>query len=248
MPTSLRDRTDEALSAFALLTRLPLPDHTGRGIASAWAFPLVGLVCATLAGLGGWLCLALGLPAPLAALVIVVLQVMMTGALHEDGLADTADGLWGGWTRERRLEIMRDSRVGSYGMIAMIVALTARTAALTLLLGQGVGSTFAALIAAAALSRATMPALMALLPPARQDGLSRSTGRPLPRLATLSALIALGIAALAIGTALPAAALVTFLAALAIAHIAQRRIGGQTGDILGATQQVTEIAVLFTLA
>ena len=214
MPTSLRDRTDEALSAFALLTRLPLPDHTGRGIASAWAFPLVGLVCATLVGLSGWLCLALGLPAPLAALVIVVLQVMMTGALHEDGLADTADGLWGGWTRERRLEIMRDSRVGSYGMIAMILALAARTAALTLLLGHGVGPTFAALIAAAVLSRATMPALMAL----------------------------------AIGTALPAAALVTFLAALAIAQIAQRRIGGQTGDILGATQQVTEIAVLFTLA
>lgn len=241
-------RPGDIVLAFALLTRLPLPQAPGaRGGRAAWAWPLAGLGVATLAALGGAMATALGLPAPLAALATLAVLVATTGAMHEDGLADTADGLWGGWTRERRLEIMRDSRIGTYGVIALVLSLGARWAALWGLFEAGPGMAVTAVLTAAALSRATMPALMAALPPARADGLSKNVGTvPRPTVA-----LALGIAALtallltgwgAFGAIFWAAA-----AALALGLVARRKIGGQTGDILGATQQMAEIAVLFSL-
>ncbi|MFT7596440.1 MAG: adenosylcobinamide-GDP ribazoletransferase, partial [Paracoccaceae bacterium] len=124
--------------AFVLLTRLPLPtlpDHAfARQAHAAWAFPLVGLVVALLAGGMGWAALRLGLPASIAAGLVLGAQIMLTGAMHEDGLADTADGLWGGFNADRRLEIMKDSAIGTYGVLALILSLGLRWAALTLLL------------------------------------------------------------------------------------------------------------------
>ena len=118
--------------------------------------------------------------------------VILTGAMHEDGLADSADGLFGGWTVERRLEIMKDSRIGTYGMLALLLSGLARWAALTALIAAG--PIWPVLIAAGALSRAPMAVMMALMPNARQGGLSASTGRPpLPR-AALGCGIALAIA------------------------------------------------------
>ncbi|WP_296764508.1 adenosylcobinamide-GDP ribazoletransferase [Sediminimonas sp.] len=249
VPDAERPAPGDVAVALSLLTRLPLnpgaADFT-RATAAVWAYPLAGLAVAAIAGMISWAAQALGLPAPLAAGLSLAGLVVLTGAMHEDGLADSADGLWGGWDRARRLEIMKDSHTGSYGVIALILSLGARWMALSLLWQQG--GAVAALIAAAALSRGAMPALMAALPHARADGLSRSVGRPTPRMAGLAALLAVGIAGLSIGPVEAiTAALAAGLAAWAVARIARARIGGQTGDILGACQQCCEIAALWVL-
>ncbi|MGR3321191.1 MAG: adenosylcobinamide-GDP ribazoletransferase [Pseudooceanicola sp.] len=240
-------RFSDIPAAIALLGRVPVPGATPARADGVWAYPLAGAAFGGLAALVAGLALALGLPPALAAFVTLAALVAMTGALHEDGLADVADGFWGGWTRERRLEIMRDSRIGSYGVAALVLSLGARWQVLALILAAEHG--WAALIVAGALSRAAMPALMTVLPPARPDGLSRSVGRPRAAMTGLGAAIAacLALLLLPFQTAL-AAMLLVFLAALATGALAREKIGGQTGDTLGATQQLAEIAVLFVLA
>ena len=237
----------QLIVAAALLTRLPLPHLPASAFAvqarAAWAWPVVGLVVGGLAGLAGLGAMAAGLPAGIAAGLVLAVQIVVTGAMHEDGLADTADGLWGGLTPERRLEIMRDSRIGSYGVLALILSLGLRWQALALLLPQGIG----ALIAAAALSRAVMPGLMAALPHARADGLSRGVGRPPVAAIAAGGAIALAIAALALGAAAIPALIAACAAALLVGALARARLGGQTGDILGASQQCAEIAILLVL-
>lgn len=244
MENVLRQLWRDILSGAGLLTRLPLPDHQPRGIAAAWAWPLVGLVLGLIAVLTGAIAVELGLAPWSAAVVVLLVQVMCTGGLHEDGLADTADGLWGGWTRERRLEIMRDSRIGSYGVIALVLALLARWSLLAAVLASG---SWGAVLAAAVLSRGVLPGVMGLVPNARDDGLSRGVGRPAHATALQAAALALLLAVFCIGWGVIAAAIVVLLVALVLAHLAQRRIGGQTGDILGAIQVLSEIAVLMTL-
>lgn len=240
----------DVVIALALLTRLPgpPPDPARAPGRAAWAYPVAGLVAGGLAGLAGLVASMLGLPAPLAALAALAALVMLTGALHEDGLADTADGLWGGWDRARRLEIMRDSRIGSYGVIALSLSLTARWAALWLLFDTGAAVAVSGLMAVAALSRATMPLVMAALPHARRGGLSHSVGTVPRETAALGGLVAVVAALVLLGWEMPGAVLWAGLAALAVAALARARIGGQTGDILGATQQIAEIAALFSLA
>ncbi len=110
---------------------------TARGALAAWAYPLVGVVVGGLGAVTGALALWLGLPAPLAAGLVLLAMIAVTGALHEDGLADTADGFWGGWDRARRLEIMKDSQIGSYGVIALILSLGLRWSALGVLIAHG---------------------------------------------------------------------------------------------------------------
>lgn len=236
----------DLMSAFALLSRLPLPNHRGTGAASAWAWPLVGAVlgaigAALAAGLQ-WL----GVTPGVSAALVLALGAMLTGGLHEDGLSDTADGLFGGWTRERRLEIMKDSRVGSYGVLALVLVTLARWSALTALLVHG---GFApALIAAGALSRAPMALIISLLPNARGTGLSHATGRPSPA----TALVGLALAVILAGVLTGWGAVPMVFAALGVtlwlAFTALRRIGGQTGDILGASQQLAEVACLAVLS
>jgi adenosylcobinamide-GDP ribazoletransferase len=236
----------DLLSAFALLTRLPLPDHRSTGAASAWAWPLVGAVLGALAALVACAALWLGVTPGVTAVLVLGTLAMLTGALHEDGLSDTADGLYGGWTRERRLEIMKDSRIGSFGMLALLLVTLARWSALTALLVHG--GHWQALIAAGALSRAPMGLIMAVLPSARGEGLSHATGRPNLRVALLGASMAVAIACLLAGwAALPMIAAAFVVSAL-LALSALRRIGGQTGDILGASQQLAEVACLAVLS
>lgn len=240
-----RDPMNQVLAAFGLLTRMPLPPHKPVGAEAAWAWPLVGIAVGGLAGLAGSMVQGLG-PGVAAALVLAV-QAMLTGAMHEDGLADTADGLWGGWTRERRLEIMKDSHIGSYGVLALMLVTLVRWSALTALIGAG-GVVWAA-IAAGAMSRVPMAALMALMANARGAGLSRSVGRPPVGTVLAALVIALAAATLTVGpTATLGAALLAALPCAALGLVAQRRIGGQTGDILGASQQLAEAAVLAALA
>lgn len=242
-------RARDVTQALSLLSRLPLPRVShDRGARAAWAYPLAGMVIGAIAALGGATALWAGLPAPLTALIALALLVICSGALHEDGLADTADGLWGGWTRERRLDIMKDSHIGTYGVIALVLSLGARWAALWLLYDHGSGTAAVAIVASAALSRAVLPCVMTALPHARETGLSHSQGRPSPRTAVTGLGIACGVVIGLTGGAGVWAVLWALIAAGLVARIAQVKIGGQTGDILGATQQMTEIAVLVYLS
>lgn len=236
----------DLLSAFALLSRLPLPNHQGTGAASAWAWPVVGAVLgafgAAVAGGAQWL----GVTPAVTAALVLALGAMLTGGLHEDGLSDTADGLYGGWTRERRLEIMKDSRVGSYGVLALVLVTLARWSALTALLVHG--GYAPALVTAGALSRAPMAVLMALLPNARGAGLSHATGRPSPATALAGLVLAAVVAVALIGWGAVPMLFAVLGVTLWLAYTALRRIGGQTGDILGAAQQLAEVACLTVLS
>ncbi|OYU19757.1 MAG: adenosylcobinamide-GDP ribazoletransferase [Rhodobacteraceae bacterium PARR1] len=233
---------DDLASGFGLLSRLPLPQRVFSGARSVWVWPLVGAVIGAAAGLAAWAGTATGLPAGVTAAGVMAVTALLTGAMHEDGLADSADGLFGGWTPERRLEIMKDSRIGSYGMLALMITGLARWSALTALIAAP--SAMAVLIAAGALSRAPMAVMMALMPNARQGGLSAGTGRPsLPR-AALACALALTLALAALGLVALPLTLAALVPALAMARLAHARIGGQTGDILGATQHLSETAIL----
>tara|TARA_R100000322_G_scaffold167763_2_gene136240 strand:- start:6419 stop:7225 length:807 start_codon:yes stop_codon:yes gene_type:complete len=233
-------------AAIALLTRLPVRADHARGARAAWAWPLAGALVGLAAGVLGWILMRMGLPVPLAAAATLATQVVITGVLHEDGLADVADGFWGGHDRAGRLDIMKDSRVGSYGVIALVLSLLVRWAALTVLLPAG--GIAVALVATGLLSRAPMGVLMAAMPNARGTGLAQSVGRPSQATATLGVLLAVGGAFLCIGTDVLAPLVWASLATLTVAVVAQRKIGGQTGDVLGATQQCAEIAALAALA
>jgi len=240
-------------AALAFLTRLPLPapvaepDRPPDLARATRAMPLAGAAI----GLGGgviyWLSAALGLTPAIAGLLAVAATILMTGALHEDGLADSADGLFAGAEPARRLEIMRDSRIGAYGTLALILSVGLRAAALAALAAPG--PAVAALIAAHALARALPPAVMAWAPLARDDGLAVGAGQ----VETKYAWTALGIgAAVAVAFLGFGPGLVALLAAGSIGLVAfclaRTRIGGYTGDVLGAIEQLGEIAVLLAAA
>lgn len=231
--------------AVTFLTRLPLPavpSLPANGLARAMrAFPLAGAAVGVSAGAVFWAA-SQGLTPALAGLLAVAAAVWLTGGLHEDGLADTADGFGGGREPMRRLEIMRDSRIGSFGVLAVVLAVAVRGAALAALAPL---AGLLALVAAGALSRAVMPVMMRLLPPARSDGLGHGAGKPASATAATAMLLAAAIAFACLPWLAAAAAVAATMAvAFALGRLAEQRIGGFTGDVLGALQQVTEIAVL----
>lgn len=230
--------------AAALLTRLPMPalrkQHYEAQADAAWAFPVAGLLVGGIAALVGWLALVVGAPTPVAAGLILAAQIMTTGAMHEDGLADTADGLWGGWTRDRRLEIMKDSAIGTYGVLALILSVGLRWAALAALISGGL----TVVIAAAAFSRGVLPVLMAALPAARPGGLSRQVGAPGRLVAGVALALGMGLAGMLSGWDASYGMMLGGVGVVGIALLARAKIGGQTGDILGAAQQMAETLFL----
>lgn len=236
-------------AALGLLSRLPIPvdgeKAALRGAAAAWAYPLAGLVIGVIVAAVASIALRINLPIPIAAGLALVTSVAVTGAMHEDGLADSADGLWGGWDPARRLEIMKDSHIGVYGVSALVLSFILRWVALTAFIVTGLH--WPAIITAAMLSRACVTGLMTILPHARKDGLSRTVGRPSTPAALIAAVIALIMTLYFWGWWGLLVALVAEIAVLLCAAIARVKIGGQTGDILGAAQQVTELAVLMAL-
>ena len=172
---------------------------------------------------------------------------MATGALHEDGLADVADGFGGGASRARKLEIMRDSRIGTYGVCALVLSFMLRVGVLASLGRPVLVATV--LIAAHAGARAPMSAFMRFVPPARADGMSAQAGEP-PRASAVAAGV-LGIAVLVVCLGLAAGLVAALLVACgfaAMASICRRQIGGQTGDVLGALEQLGEVIVLLVAA
>jgi adenosylcobinamide-GDP ribazoletransferase len=236
----------EVVVAFQFLTRIPLPsiafepDSLARSIKF---FPLVGLAVGAGAVVVERLLIS-HMSRPLVALVVLVYFVLITGCLHEDGLADTADGLGGGWTKDQILLILKDSRIGSYGATALVLSLLARYLLLTLLPVEH----FAAyVVSAQVLARWSSLPLSYFLPPAREgDG----QGARIARLTSLSSLIFGSIFSIAIVVfALRWSALGPLLIALFTVFVTgwlySRKIGGVTGDCFGATNQLTEIAVYF---
>lgn len=247
----LRRQVELFFCAVQFLTRLPVPalsrfepDWTTR---SARFFPLVGqlvgVICAAVLLAGaqlwtGWI----------AALLAVAVGVLVTGAFHEDGLADTADGLGGGQTPERRLEIMKDSRVGTYGVLALVLTLLLKVAALGAL---GPMSAVLALLAAHGLGRAAAVMVMAATPYAA--AVDASKWKPVPRG------VRPGEVAFAVVTALWPLLLLPWQAGLAgvvagaalvlpLALLSKRLIGGHTGDVLGGAEQVFELGFLLGVA
>jgi adenosylcobinamide-GDP ribazoletransferase len=240
-------RIDDARVAAAFLTRLPLPlahpPGPGRLAQASWAFPIVGLAVGITGGLVYGAAYWLGLPPLLAAIFAIAGQIMLTGALHEDAAADVADGLGGGTTRERKLDLMRDSRIGTFGALALISVFTARVVAISALAEAEL--VIAALVAAGAASRATMVAVMAMVAPARSDGLGAQAGRPHTGTVGAALIIAVVVSLLALGTVAGTAGLAgAAIAAGGLAWITWRQIGGHTGDVLGACQQAAEVLCL----
>lgn len=238
----------DVAAAIGLLTRLPVrvdgARAMARGARAAWAWPIAGALVAALAGAAGVVALWIGLPALVAAGLVVAAQAMLTGAMHEDGLADCADGFWGGWTPDRRLAIMKDSRTGAYGVVALVLVLLLRV---TLLAALMAGPWWAAVAALGAMSRVPMAALQAMLRPARPGGLSDRAGRPPAATVWLAAGVALLIALAGMGVAAVAVVAVVAVVTALWGVTARAKIGGQTGDVLGASQQLAEVAGLMAL-
>lgn len=239
---------NEARLAFMLLSRLPVGRMREAPplAAAAWAYPVVGAVVGACSGLVFGLAARAGLPPLAAALLAIGASALLTGAMHEDGLADLADGFGGGRGKERKLEIMRDSRIGSYGVIALVLVLGLRAECMAALPVAGMAARLAAL---GALSRALLPVLMLVLPPARADGLGQAAGGQMAKGPVLAGLVlAVGLAWLAGVSPLFKLLAGMALVALGLGALARRQIGGFTGDVLGAVQIFSETVGLAILA
>jgi adenosylcobinamide-GDP ribazoletransferase len=245
------------LLALRFLTRLPVPfvrtvDPPPLREAM-YMFPVVGALVGVI--VAGALILAhlLRLPDLFCALFALAVSAMLTGAFHEDGLADVADGFGGGATREDRLEIMKDSRIGTYGTLILIITVLARATLLAALLKLPALAILVLVAGAAAFSRALMVDLLWATRPARPGGLAVLAGQP-SRNVTLLALAIGGLGAGIGGTlslSLEASVLALVAGGLALAVVrglAMRKIGGQTGDVCGAGQMMSETAMLSVYA
>ncbi|MGH2711639.1 MAG: adenosylcobinamide-GDP ribazoletransferase [Actinomycetota bacterium] len=235
-------------AAIGFLTRIPVGASSGDSRRLARGVPwfsvvgaLVGaIVAAVFAGAGTVL------PAFVAASLAVGTGLLVTGAFHEDGLGDTADALVGGWTREERLRILRDPRLGTFGVCAVVVSLLLRTSAVA---SMAPWDAAAALVAAHALARVASIGLISFLPAASDEGLGAGYAAAVrTRHVLLGALGGLLIAGSVLGIFLVPSALAAVFGASVMGLLAKRRIGGLTGDILGAAEQTAETLVLLLAA
>lgn len=235
-------------NALTFFTRIPAPawvefssDHLNH--ASRY-FPLVGLLVGLIAALLFWL-FALCLPVPIALLLSTCATILLTGGFHEDGLADACDGFGGGWTAEQTLHIMKDSRLGSHGALGLLLILGLKITSLASL-----GDIVTALIVGHSLSRFVAVSLMYTDAYVQLDQLSKV--RALTSRMSHQALMIAAIPALACLALLPANSWLAVMAALLLLHtglrrLFRRRLGGYTGDCLGAAQQLAEVVVYLTL-
>jgi adenosylcobinamide-GDP ribazoletransferase len=217
------------------------------------AFPLAGAVIGAAAGLVLVALTATGLPGLAAAGLTLAILAFLTGGLHEDGLADTADGFGGGHDRDSKLAIMRDHHIGTYGVMALILGLFIKAACLASLAQGSIGAVIGLLAASGALSRALIVWLMASTPPARNDGLAHGVGQPSDFTARnallLGSIIAILLLLVTVGL-VPALVILVAgaLAAGLVRFLALRQIGGHTGDICGALQFLAETAMIAAAA
>lgn len=241
----------DILAAFMLLTRIPINWEKVSSEApdlkrAMWAYPIVGLAVGGFAAGVYVAAVNIGIPSAVSIIFALAASILITGAFHEDGLADVADGFGGGLTREKKLEIMRDSRIGTYGGLALIMAVALKGASLWHLAPPQL---IKALIVSATVSRSMIIVTALVLPPARKNSLATEAGKP-SIYASIAAITLAGttsyfLAGTEVSLILAAS---SFMVTLLFCWIAHRQVQGYSGDILGATQQLAEIAVLVTLA
>ncbi len=245
----------DTIRSLGFLSRLPLPQRWfGNGDDSlprnARAFPLAGAVLGLLAGAVLFVAYKMNLPSLACALLAIGALAAMTGALHEDGLSDTADGFFGASSVDRRLDIMKDSRIGTFAALTLIVFVGLKAVFLMAIIDRtGAGYAALALIGSEAASRAAMLAFWHALPSVRPGGLSDSLGQP--QWETVVCGFVIGLVFL-VFTLIPAGGFLSSLNALVLvavlligfARLCMAKIGGQTGDTLGAVQQIASVAVL----
>lgn len=233
--------------AFSFLTRLPVPHAPVEGDDLRRASGFYGLVGLAVAAIGlAVRALTEPLWGPLVATMLAVLSmVAVTGALHEDGLADTADGLWGGSRPAERIAIMRDSRLGTYGTVALVATLGLRV---SLLAPLALEPFAAALIAGHVLGRSAPLVVARLLPAAVPGSGAAIAGRLGPGLGATAALTALLSVVATAGWWAPLVLAVAFTVTLASVALFRRRLGGVTGDALGAVNVLVEVATIATVA
>jgi adenosylcobinamide-GDP ribazoletransferase len=251
--------TAEFLACLRFCTRLPIPalafekaPHDMPISACARMLPVAGAVIGAIAAFVLWVAAKLGLPPSLAALLGIACLVVLTGALHEDGLADFADAT-AGTTPEQRLAIMKDSRIGTFGTLALTLASLARVFSIAIIAAHSLCLACWVLIATAAVSRTLMLLALYLLPPARTEGAGFAAAAPSEPALAVAALIAFILALLPLlagaGIARVAIALtLSVAAAYGVTMLARRLFQGQTGDVAGATQQAAEIAAYLVYA
>ena len=233
-------------AAITLLTRLPIgPLAAPRPQQALPWFPAVGAVIGVVAA-AVYAAGSLAMSPLLAAALAVATTVLLTGALHEDGLADAADAWGGATTREQALRILRDPQHGTYGVLAIALSVVVRVAALASLTPTAAITVLPVVHAA---SRGVLPAMLWVSPPARRDGLASELASEVSGHAVgLSLVVTLAIGGVLVALwIIPAALVAAGLAAL-VRWLAMRRIGGITGDVLGAAQQLVEVALLVLLA
>lgn len=252
----LKNRLREFQASLLFFTRLPGPVIAGGPPAlsqTAWAWPVAGAVVALLGAVGfallGWL----GVPPLLAAIAALFAMTIVTGALHEDGFADCADSL-GASAAEERLRIMKDSRIGTYGAIAIALVFAVRIAGALVVLDIAASTFLFCLICLHTTSRAALPCIMALFPAAKSDGLAAQVGEIRSPAAYAGLLIAAVIvlfsaSILGVQTSMALTAAAGVLAgSLAFAWLMKRRVGGYTGDTLGGAQIAGELVGWFALS
>jgi adenosylcobinamide-GDP ribazoletransferase len=254
IPNEIGIAVQEIRAASVFLTRIPTrligvdASRTPDFRHGARVFPVVGALIGLAGGLVLVIAMALGIPAPVAAALAIATTVLITGGLHEDGLADMADS-FGGATTEKKLEIMDDSRVGAYGAVALIFSILLRVTALAAVAAGGSFRAAFALMAAEAVSRAALVRLWHDLPAARMGGLADDTGPPDQNAMLVALAVAVVVAIIAgvpsVGLwATLLAGIFTAIATYGMIRLTARALGGRTGDALGATEQVAVIAFL----
>ncbi len=241
----IRTLFEDILVALSLLTRIPLkvPAHAyNRMDKAVWAYVFAGIIW----GFSTWTITFafayFGLPVSIASALGLSAGIIATGAMHEDGLADSADGILGSWNRSRRLEIMKDSFLGAYGVLAIVLSTIIRWQLIFALFANSYALVI--LIIAGCLSRSVLPIIMAMLNHAREEGLSHSVGRPSGPSVYISLSMTILFAFFTLKIEGLMLCFIAVLLAFACAKVAQRTIHGQTGDILGATAIFTETGVL----
>ena len=255
----ISDYIDDIARSTGFLSRLPMParhfaGHDGSLVRASAMFPVAGLLIGLCPGLVVALLSAGDANPALTAVLALAVLIGVTGALHEDGLADSADAFGARGGREHMLEIMKDSRIGTYGVLALLISFALRAIALTIILSViGGWNTLLVLLAVAAASRAAMVWHWNVLPPARQNGVAASVGAPDQDARTLAlvvgGLVFVILASMACGL-FPALFGLALLAAIASlwTSLVRNKLNGHTGDTIGATQQLTETVCLTALA
>ncbi len=237
--------------AILFCTRLPFSHSAavqGADVARAsWAMPVAGALVGAIGALVYALGYRIGLSSLTAAGLAVTATLLATGCLHEDGLADTADAFGGAHDPDRKLAIMRDSRIGTYGACALALSILLRWSAVAEIAEPWPAA--AALIAAHAAARGALPSFMRLVPLARPDGLAAGAGGVSWENGSAAAVLGVIALAAAFGPVAAGVAFVLLLfAALVMARLSIHQVGGQTGDVIGALEQINEILILLTAA